>query len=146
MTVLTRGFTGVSDTVLTQNRASLLRRAVSTCIDSPRRSFSFASSPKSSAPRRLPCLKIGLGPAGRRADSTRSCNTARQNRGLLEWLEQDAHEVGAACARPHHNTLQIDRFHYRPRGGAIAIIGQRHLEAELVVSKRLGRVDVVEEV
>ena len=83
---------------------------------------------------------------GRRADSTRSCNTARQDRGLLERLERDAHEVGAACARPHHNTLQIDGFHYRPRAGAIAIIGQRHLEAELVVPKRLGRVDVVEEV
>ena len=34
---------GVSDTVLTQNRASLLQRAVSMCIDSARRSFTFAN-------------------------------------------------------------------------------------------------------
>ena len=36
------GFQG-SDTVLTQNRASLLQRAVSMCIDSARRSFTFAN-------------------------------------------------------------------------------------------------------
>ena len=54
--------------------------------------------------------------------------------------------IGAACARRHHNTLQIDDFHYGHRAGAIASIGQRHLEAELDVPKRLGRVDVVKEV
>ena len=41
VTVFDRGFHGVSDTVLTQNRASLLQRPVSMCIDSARRSFSF---------------------------------------------------------------------------------------------------------
>ena len=52
----------------------------------------------------------------------------------------------ALPVREPRNTLQMDGFHYRPRAGAIAIIGQRHLEAETVVPKRLGRVDVVEEV
>src|SRR4029077_6830088 len=37
-------------------------------------------------------------------------------------------------------------FHYRCRAGAVTIIGQRQLEAELVVPKRLGGVHVVEEV
>jgi len=73
-------------------------------------------------------------------------NTDRQERGLLERLEPDAHEVGAARARTDHDTLQIDDVHSRPGAGVIAAIAQRHLEAKPVVSKRLARVDVVEEV
>ena len=57
-------------------------------------------------------------------------STIRTIAALLNRLERDAHEVGAACARPHHNTLQIDDFHYRRRAGGIAIIGQRQLEAD----------------
>lgn len=61
----------------------------------------------------------------RRADSTRARATLpRQDRGLLERLERDPHEGGAACARPHHDTLQIDDVHYRPGAGVIVAIAQ----------------------
>jgi hypothetical protein len=53
------GFQGVCDTVLTQNRASLLQRAVSMCIDSARRSFSFrqqAQVLRANADARIPLI------------------------------------------------------------------------------------------
>ena len=126
------------DTVLTQNRASF-SSAVSMWTAIARRSFSFRQQSQ------LLRAEAAAVPQERdQADGTTGrfhalVQYCPSDRGLLERLEQDAHEVGAACARPHHNTLQIDGFHYRRRAGAIAIIGQRHLKAEPVVLEAAGR-------
>lgn len=73
-------------------------------------------------------------------------NTGGQERGLLERLERDAHEAGSARDRPQHDTLPIEEFQLRPGAGLIAVIAQRHFEADLGVLNHLGRVDVVEDV
>jgi hypothetical protein len=98
-----------------------------------RRSSTFASSPDSSMPRTGVPQHIGTRPVRRRAESTRLCNTARQDRGLLERLERDAHEAASARDRPQHDTLRIEKVQPRPGAGFIAIIAQRHLEADLRV-------------
>ena len=47
-------------------------------------------------------------------------------------------KLRAPVTEPHHNTLRIDKFHYRPGAGFIAVIAQRHLEAEPVCTEAAG--------
>src|SRR4051812_1665644 len=87
----------------------------------------------------LPCphQSVSRRRRGGRRNSWRRANTRRQERDLLEWLERDAHQATGSAPRLQHHALRIDHFHYRPGGGVIAVIAQRHLEAELVVPKQL---------
>ena len=88
----------------------------------------------------------GTRPVRRRADSTRSWQHCPSRSRPTRAARTGCVRSWRCCARPHHNTLQIDGFHNRPRAGVIAVIAQRHLEAKPVEPKRLGRVDVVEEI
>ena len=83
---------------------------------------------------------------GRRADSTRSWqHCPSRSRPTRAARTGCARSWRCLCATPPQH-LADRRFPVSPWRWPIAVIGQRHLEAELVVPKRLGRVDVVEEV